>query len=268
MTDSWVPDDVDVSEPSSARMYDYYLGGAHNLEVDRVAAERVLQAMPFTAVGAQTNRAWLRRAVRFLVDAGVRQFLDLGSGTPTVGNVHEIAQDRDPRVRVVYVDIDPVATAHARRLLTGNSQAWAVHGDVRDVTEVIERAGESLDLREPVALLASAVLHFIADADDPARLLAAYYEHLAAGSYLALSHMSPIGRPADEIKQFTDAYAETPNPVTLRDHDQIAALLTGVDLAEPGLVRVPFWRPDDPPKPGDENFPGFAAVGVIDPHHH
>lgn len=263
MTESWIPDDVDVSEPSSARMYDYYLGGAHNFAVDRKAADRVLEAMPFTAVGAQTNRAWLRRAVRFLVEAGVRQFLDLGSGTPTVGNVHEIAQDIDPRVRVVYVDVDPVATAHARRLLTGNDQAWAVNADVRDVAGVLEQAREQLDPGEPVALLASAVLHFIPDSDRPGELLDGYFAGLPEGSYLALSHMSPIGRPADEIKQFTDAYAQTPNPVTLRDRDAIAALLSGVELVEPGLVRLPFWRPDDTPRPEDENFPGYAAVGAV-----
>jgi trans-aconitate methyltransferase len=263
MDKSWVPDDVDVAQPSSARMYDYYLGGAHNFEVDRRAAQAALQAMPFTAQGAQANRYWLTRTVRFLVQAGVRQLLDLGSGVPTVGNVHEIAHDLDPRTRVVYIDIDPVATAHAQLLLADNDHAVAVQADMREVERVLDKATHHLDFTQPIGVLMSAVLHFVPDSDHPREIVARYREALTPGSYLAVSHMSTIDRPVDEIQRFTDVYASTPNPVTLREHDDILAMFDGLTLVEPGLVRVPLWRPESTPTPAQHQFPGYAAVGYL-----
>lgn len=261
MRESWVPDGVDTSQASPARMYDYYLGGAHNFEADRDAAQRAMDGMPFTAVGARVNRAWLGRAVRFLAQSGVRQFLDLGSGVPTAGNVHEIAQRHVPEARVVYVDIDPVATAHASRILAANPRTRAVHADMTDVSTVIAAAGELLDWSQPVAVLASAVFHFVPDDVDPVGVLGAYRAHLVPGSYLALSHMSPVGRPNEELARFSEVYQSTAQPVVLRDRSAVEALLRGFSPADPGLVRVPLWRPDDEPSTADADFPGYAAVG-------
>ncbi len=260
-------DRSDLDKPSPARMYDYYLGGATNFAVDREAAERALEAMPFTRAGARTNRAWLGRTVRYLAGQGIRQFLDLGSGCPTVGNVHQIAQSAADGCRVVYVDNDPVAVAHGERILDSelgfDRASVAVCFDMREVDEVLRSASGYLDFDQPIAVLASAVLHFVPDEDDPAGLLANYCAPLVPGSYLAISHMSPIGRPTEEMSGFTRAYEKASLPLSLRDHDEVAELLVGYDLVEPGLVRVPLWCPDTPTEPADEEFPGFAALARI-----
>lgn len=255
---------ADFNRPSPARMYDYYLGGAHNFAVDREAAESAIASMPYTTTGAQVNRSWLGRAVRFLIRSGVRQFLDLGSGVPTVGNVHEIAQRHDPGARVVYVDVDPVATAHTNQLLEGNERATVVQADLRDINKVTAGAGELLDWTRPVAVLACAVLHFVPEYDDPAGLLAAYRTHLVPGSYVALSHIAPNGLPNEEVARFTQVYQHTTQPVVLRERSQIEPLLAGLTLVEPGLVRVPLWRPDDSTTTTDAEFPGYAAIGHKD----
>ncbi|MHA6799528.1 SAM-dependent methyltransferase [Bounagaea algeriensis] len=264
MSGSWVPDDIDFNQPSPARMYDYYLGGAHNFEVDRQAAERAIATMPFTEIGAQVNRAWLGRAVRYLVARGVRQFLDLGSGVPTVGNVHEIAQRDEPSCRIVYVDIDPVATAHASRMLAGNPLAGVVRADMCDVGRVLDGASAYLDWNRPVALLVSAVLHFVPDERRLGDVLAHYRERMVAGSYLALSHMSRSGLPPEEVEQFTKIYQSTARPVVLRERDEIEPLLTGFTPMDPGLVRVPLWRPEQDSAAVGEDFPGFAVVARKD----
>ncbi|RZS30319.1 S-adenosyl methyltransferase [Herbihabitans rhizosphaerae] len=261
MDSEWVPESVDLSKPSAARMYDYYLGGGHNFAVDREAAEKAIAAMPFTTTGARTNRAWLRRAVTYLCGAGMRQFLDLGSGVPTVGNVHEIAQTAAPEAKVVYVDVDPVAYEHARLLLADNDNASSVRADMRDVDRVLTASAELLDLDQPVAVLMSAVLHFVPDSDRPAEIVAGYRDALVPGSYIALSHMSPIGRPAEELERFQAVYKGAANPVSLRDRAAIEPLLAGLELVEPGLVKVPLWHPEDPPKPEHEDFPGYGVVG-------
>jgi hypothetical protein len=201
--------------------------------------------------------------VRYLAGAGVRQFLDLGSGVPTVGNVHEIAQAAAPESRVVYVDIDQVAVAHARHMLAANPLAASHGADLRDTDRVLAHAETLLDLSQPVGLILAAVLHFIPDSDEPARIVGSYQRALAPGSYVAISHMSPTGRPVDEIKKFTTAYASTPNPVVLRTREQIQPLFNGLPLVDPGLVTLPLWRPEDPSRPDDPAFPGYAAVGAI-----
>src|SRR5438132_13046061 len=175
MTDrpAWAPQDIDINLPSAARMYDYYLGGGHNFAADREVAERALAIMPEGRQLAQINRAFLRRAVRFCVAAGLRQFLDLGSGIPTLGNVHEVAQAASPLSKVVYVDIDPVAVAHSRALLESNDLATAVLEDLRKPESVLTNPAVRglLDLKRPVALLMLSVLHFVQDEDDPAMIL-------------------------------------------------------------------------------------------------
>src|SRR5919106_1662187 len=166
-SDEWVPVDVNTERPSPARMYDYLLGGAHNFAVDRKMAEQAIAADPEVAQAAWVNRAFLRRAVEFLVDAGVRQFLDIGSGIPTVGHVHEVAQRVAPESRIVFVDIDPVAVAHSRQILAGNERTAVIQQDAREPERILNdpSARRLLDLAEPVAVLVVALLHFISDAD-------------------------------------------------------------------------------------------------------
>lgn len=268
MTGNW-PDrltpNVNLDRPSAARMYDYYLGGAHNFAVDREAAERAIAALPTTVAGARTNRAFLQRAVRYLVEeAGVRQFIDLGSGIPTSGNVHEVAQEIDPTSRVAYVDIDAVAVAHGQAVLDGNDHTTFLHADMRDVPSVLESAQlrEVIDFTEPVGLLMVAVLHFVPDGDGLIDIVTGYCDALPAGSHLALSHMSMTGQPKEFLEKFEAVYQNTANPVVLRSRDEIAALFGSLELVEPGVVTLPLWRPDGMSyfAEAPDRFPGFAGV--------
>jgi SAM-dependent methyltransferase len=202
--------------------------------------------MPDVTVQAQANRAFLHRAVRFLVDSGVRQFLDLGSGIPTLGNVHEIAQAAAPQARVVYVDVDPIAVTHSRQILTGNQRAAVVHEDLRRPGRVLADAGlrRVLDLAEPVAVLAVAVLHAISDTDNPAGVLAEYRDAVVPGSYLVIAH-GVDSRPVDG-KKLVELSRRTTTPLTRRTGAQIEAMFEGFDLVEPGLVWAPLWHPESP----------------------
>ena len=188
----WVPGIVDTSAPSGARTYDYLLGGNHNFEADRVMADQVERAVPGIRAAARLNRAFLARAVRFMVGEGIRQFLDIGSGIPTVGNVHEIAQKADPECRIVYVDRDPIAVAHSELMLTGNDRAAMVEADMRDPESILDHPTTRalIDFDQPVGVLFLLVLHWIPDDADPAALVARYRSRLAAGSYLAVTHMT------------------------------------------------------------------------------
>ncbi len=258
----WAPYGVDLDRPNAARVYDYYLGGAHNFAVDRQMAAQALAGWPELPLIMRANRAFLRRAVRFLVRSGVRQFLDLGSGIPTVGNVHEVAQAEDPATHVVYVDIDPVAVAHSRAILDGDARVRAVHADLRspaDVLDLAQREG-GLDLSQPVAVLLVAVLHFVPDADDPAGLIASYREATVPGSAIAVCHATADGQ-GDKADEHRALYARTPTPMTMRSHAEISRLLAGYELVEPGLVYMSLWRPDDEPPSRPEDYPGYAAVG-------
>jgi trans-aconitate methyltransferase len=244
----WAPADIDIERPSPARIYDYHLGGMHNFAVDRQAAEQIAAIMPELPLILRANRAFLRRAVRLLVDAGIRQFLDLGSGIPTMGNVHETAQRAAPGSRVVYVDIDPVAVAHSRAMLADNRDAAAVLADLRDVSRVLAapEVRRLIDFTRPVGVLMVAALHFVPDRDDPAGLVARYRDAVASGSYLVVSHaaasedeQAPAG--ADEA---TAAYSRTVMEVTLRTRAQVAGLFAGFDMIGPGVVYVTQWRPE------------------------
>jgi SAM-dependent methyltransferase len=242
----WVPEGVDTETPSAARMYDYFLGGAHNFAADREMARKALLVRPDGALVAQANRSFLRRAVRFLVESGIRQFVDLGSGVPTVGNVHEVAQRYAPDARVVYVDIDPIAVTHARHLLAGNSSTVVLHEDVREPDEIFDnrRVRALLDFDRPIGVLAVAVLHFISDADDPAQLVRRIHQLVPAGSQLAIAHGTADAQP-EMVKQMQQVYDRTANPFTARSHDEILRLFDGWQLVQPGLVWVPEWRPED-----------------------
>ncbi|MEJ3745266.1 SAM-dependent methyltransferase [Actinomycetes bacterium KLBMP 9797] len=243
----WAPESIDIERPSGARMYDYYLGGSHNFAVDRAAAQAMIAALPEIPLMAQANRAFLRRAVRYLVDAGIRQFLDLGSGIPTVGNVHEIAQGMAPDARVVYVDIDPVAVAHSRHLLGRNDRAVAIQEDIRHPERILDYPDvrKLIDFDEPVAVLVVSVLHYIAEGDRPADILAALRRHLVPGSYLVLSHACVEGGTAEELAEVTAIYDRTDSPLKYRPRSEVAGYFAGYELVPPGLVWVPTWRPDE-----------------------
>ncbi len=242
---NWIPADVDTESPNAARMYDYFLGGAHNFAADRELAERVKKHIP-AELFAQMNRAFLGRVVNFLVrEAGIRQFLDLGSGVPTVGNVHEVAQYASPDCRVVYVDNEPVAVAHGQLMLEGNDGATTIEADLRYPHTILTHPGalQLIDFGEPVAVLMCAVVHFVPDDDEPARIVAAYRDFLAPGSYLVISHATADDYP-DELAKAVELYENTSTPATLRTHEQISQLFDGFTLVPPGLVFTPIWRPD------------------------
>ena len=240
----WAPVGVDIERPSAARAYDFLLGGSHNFAADREAARQAIAIMPDVIMQAKANRAFLRRAVRFLVGAGVRQFLDLGSGIPTVGNVHEIAQREASDTTVVYVDRDPVAVAHSRQLLADNPTVTAVRADFRDPGALL-RSWEVLDLLDlaaPVAILMVGVLHYVPDADDPHAVVSRFRDAVVPGSYLAISHPTHEGRP--EWVRLAEASRNSPSPVVPRLRTEIAEFFQGFDLVDPGLVWAPSWRGD------------------------
>jgi hypothetical protein len=261
---SWAPEEVDLERPSAARVYDYYLGGSHNFAVDRQLAKQAMQLMPVLPSIMEANRAFLRRAVRFMVEQGVRQFLDLGSGIPTVGHAHEVAQRADPAARVAYVDIDPVAVAHSRSLLADNDQVVVVQADLRDPEQILGHAPlrELLDLREPVGVLMVAVLHFVADEADPSGIIASYRDAVVPGSYLAISHGTHEADPSVS-ERMKALYARSAQPLTSRSRQQVQALFAGFELVEPGVVHLPQWRPDpdEHPEGRPEQFSTYVGVG-------
>jgi SAM-dependent methyltransferase len=262
---AWAPAELDLDRPNAARMYDYYLGGSHNFAVDRELAAKVLEAWPDMPRAAQANRAFLRRAVRFLIGQGVRQFLDIGSGIPTVGNVHEVAQAGAPDAKVVYVDTDPVAVTHSRAILAGDPRTAVVEADGRDPGVLLANPGVTglLDLSEPVGLLMVALLHFVPDETDPRGILAGYAAKLAPGSWLAVSHGTADDAP--EVTKMAAHYRSTATPLRPRTKDELAEVLADVDLVEPGVQFLPAWRPDHPDDAGaDVTWPGaYAAVGRL-----
>ncbi|MCO5996312.1 SAM-dependent methyltransferase [Actinoallomurus rhizosphaericola] len=251
MADEEVPvHDLRTDRPTPARMYDYYLGGKDNFAVDRDAAEQVLSAAPEVRVLARENRAFLGRVVRYLAaEAGIRQFIDVGTGLPTQGNVHEVAQAVAPGARVVYVDNDPIVRAHAKALLPADGTTAIVEADMRDPGPILDHPHTRRLIRfdEPVAVLFMSVLHFITDEEDPYGLVAAFRDVSVPGSYLALSHITTPEGNADGAESAADVYKKrATSPAILRSPKEIEALFDGYDLVEPGLVNVPKWRPDDP----------------------
>ncbi|GAA3107706.1 SAM-dependent methyltransferase [Streptomyces rectiviolaceus] len=263
---AWAPQGIDITMPSVSRIYDYYLGGSHNFEVDREAARRAMEFMPGLPKIMQANRAFMRRAVRFAVDEGITQFLDIGSGIPTFGNVHEVARQADPESRVVYVDHDAVAVAHSRAVLDGDEKATVVAGDLRKPLDILgsSEVNGLLDLDRPVALLLVAVLHFVEDAYDPYTAVAELRDALAPGSMIALTHASYEGMPipAEQAGQAVGVYKDIRNPLIMRSREEIARFFEGYDMVEPGLVPMPHWRPDTAPEEEDPyTFSGFAGVG-------
>ncbi len=260
---TWAPDGIDITRPSAARVYDYLLGGAHNFAVDRALGDELLRTSPDVAETMRANRVFLRRAVRFLAGQGVRQFLDIGSGVPTVGNVHEVAQQAAPESTVVYVDVDPVAVAHSEAILRGNDRAGVICGDLREPERIRAEARQLglIDFGQPVAVLLAGVVHFLPDSDDPAGLVAKLREPLAGGSYLLISHTTYDGQPP-EVMAAQQLATRTDTPIFPRRHGEIQEYFAGLAMIKPGLVYIPLWRPE----PGDqvrhpERTAAYAGVG-------
>ncbi|MFC4127248.1 SAM-dependent methyltransferase [Nocardia rhizosphaerae] len=265
---SWAPEGVDMQQPSPARMYDALLGGSHNFAVDRMAAEMGVKLVPDLPRLALSNRAFLRRAVRFMLDSGIRQFVDVGSGIPTAGNVHEIVHELAPAAPVLYIDVDPVAVAHSRAILQGNEHAGAIEADVREPDAMLAAVRDTglIDFSEPVGLLLVAVLHLVADEDDPAGKVAELRDAVAPGSLIAISHLSSASRPEDAGKLGAHAVNETKVGIHFRSRDEITGLFQGWDMVAPGVVELPLWRPeserDQHEKPGRSL--GLAGVARKD----
>ncbi|MFI8191896.1 SAM-dependent methyltransferase [Streptomyces sp. NPDC085946] len=263
---AWAPRSIDISVPSVSRMYDYYLGGSHNFDVDREAARKAMEFMPGLPKIMQANRAFMRRAVRFAAGQGITQFLDVGSGIPTFGNVHEVARTASPGAHVVYVDHDPVAVAHSQAVLDGDDTVDVVAADLRKPQDILgsPQVERLIDLNRPVALLLVAILHFVEDADDPYGAVAELGAALAPGSLLVLTHASYEGipLPAERTDGVVDVYKDIRSPLIMRSREEIARFFEGYDMVEPGLVPMPHWRPDTAPEDEDPYaFSGFAGVG-------
>jgi SAM-dependent methyltransferase len=269
---------ADFEQPSQARIYDYLLGGSHNFAVDREAARVLISMVPEVPLIAQANRAFLRRAVRFLVAAGVRQFLDIGSGVPTAGNVHEVARQVAPDARVVYVDIDPVAVAEGRQILAGDDQTVVLQEDARRPERIIGNPAVRglLDFDRPVGLVLASLLHFIPDADDPQAVVAALRDAVVPGSYLAVSHITATnqtatgqtgtGQTATGQPLVATKLAATKQAATFaipRPPGALDGFFAGFDLVAPGLVPVERWRPDPTADPTARPVSGDAAGGEL-----
>jgi hypothetical protein len=242
---------IDTSKPHPARVYDYFLGGKDNFAADRATADALLKLVPNGRIIARENRAFLGRAVRYLVaEAGIRQFLDIGTGLPSANNVHEVAQSIAPECRIVYADNDPLVLAHARALLTGSAAGRTAYldADLREPERILADPAvtETLDLTRPVALMLVAVLHFTRDEDDPARVVATLLDALPPGSYLAASHITVEHYDQQTAAEALRVYRQGGMPLRPRTSDEFAELaFTGLEMADPGLVLVSEWRPAD-----------------------
>lgn len=258
--DSWIEIGVRTDVPHPARVYNYLLGGKDHFAADREAAEMSLALMPEIRLSAQANRLFLARAVAFLRDSGVRQFLDIGTGLPASPNTHEIAGDE---ARVVYVDNDPVVFNRAMALMADNESVVSVPADMREVDEVLSRAGKLLDFTQPVGLLFIASLHNIPDADDPAGIVRKYLAALVPGSYVVISHVTGDFSP-EEMAQVTRSYAERGTVFVGRTRAEVSDLFNGRTFVDPGVVRIANWRPDGGiPPPDADKVRAYAGVARV-----
>jgi precorrin-6B methylase 2 len=263
----WAPADVDIERPSAARMWDYLLGGAHNFAVDRRVAEQGIALKPDLPEVARQVRAFIHRAVAYLSDAGVDQFIDIGAGIPTRGSVHEMAQRANPEARVVYVDRDPVAIAHSTAILRDNDRATAILGDLRDPAAILARPElrDLLDLDRPVGLLLVAVLHFVFDEDEPERIVATLRDALPVGSHLVIQHATLDEQPAT-VRQMVEHFnANSAQPMQWRTREEITAFLDGYTILDPGVVHLSRWRPlPENVVPDPVRYAAYTAVGRKD----
>jgi hypothetical protein len=253
----------DTSVAHLARMYDYLLGGKDNYAADRAAVEAALEFFPDMAFTARANRAFLGRAVRYLAgEAGIRQFLDIGTGIPTAGNTHHVAQAIAPEASVVYVDYDPVVLAHARALPASSAEGATeyIDADLRNTGTILARASRLLDFTQPVAVTMLAILHSIPDADDPHAIVATVLDAVPAGSYLAISHAGSELLDPDVRQGVLGTWdGKVQQQLIYRSREQVARFFEGTELVEPGLVRVEEWRPD--PGSPQGHSAGWCAVG-------
>jgi hypothetical protein len=261
--------DLRTDRPHPARVYDYLLGGKDNFAADREAAAKGMQANPDSRIPPRENRLFLRRAVRFLAEQGIDQFLDIGTGIPTAPNVHHVAQAIKARSRIVYVDNDPIVLAHARALLTSHPEGRTdyIDADLRDVDSILgsKVLNDALDLERPVGLLLIAILHFIGDEHDPADIVRRLMAALPSGSYLVLSHLTGDFRP-EAWAQITEVFRKQGVTMQVRPRPAIESFFTGLELMEPGLQVVPAWRPElgEPaaePRPSDAQVSVYGAAG-------
>jgi trans-aconitate methyltransferase len=258
------PAGIDVSTAHIARVYNYWLGGKDNYARDREAAGQVIAAYPPILASVRAQREFLGRAVRYLAaEAGIRQFLDIGTGLPSAGNTHELAQRIAPEAKIVYVDNDPIVLAHSRALLTSSLEGLTAYleADLRDAGEILQKAAGVLDFDQPVAVMLVGVLHCIPDADDPAGLVERLLAGVAPGSYLVIAHpandihATQIGDAASRLNQVME------EGVTLRSHAQVSRFLDGVQLVEPGLVQLHRWRPGPAGPVPDHELANYGAIG-------
>jgi hypothetical protein len=248
----------DTSVAHVARVYNYWLGGKDNFAADRAAAEQAMAAFPDIVHSARANRAFLRRTVAYLVGtAGIRQFLDIGTGIPSANNTHEVAQSIDPESRIVYVDNDPVVLAHARALLTSTPEGATdyIDADLRDADEILSKAAETLDFSQPVAIMLMAILQHLSDENDPYAVVAQLMAAVPAGSYLALSHPAKDIHAAEMAAMASRLNQMMAEKVTFRSEAEVAPFFAGLELIEPGLTNVPNWRPES-----DEEASSPAAL--------
>jgi hypothetical protein len=260
-----LPPEIPLGVPTAARMYDAALGGKDNFEVDRAANEKMYSIVGESVARgtALENRLFLARAVKYLAnECGIRQFLDLGSGLPTARNTHEIAQEADPRSKVVYVDIDPIVAVHGRALLAADNTR-IITADMREPETVLDNPAtrELIDFNEPVAVLFVAVFHFMPPPDDPAAVVAAFRAQQAPGSYVTIAHLTTDGMSENEQQGWHAGFAGATNRLALRDEKEIRGLFDGYELVEPGLVRPHLWRPEDDGSPRTTSL--FAGVGRL-----
>ncbi len=254
---------IDTSVAHQARIYDYWLGGKDNFAVDREAAEQALAAYPGLRRGVRAQRAFLAHAVGYLAgEAGIRQFLDIGTGIPTANNTHEVAQAIAPEARVVYVDNDPMVLAHARALLTSATPGATSYldADLRDTDEVVRAAAELLDFRQPVAVLLIGILQLIPDEDEPHAIVGRLADAVPPGSWLAVFHPASDIIPDQIGEAARRVNARSANTTTLRTRPQIARFFDGLEMLDPGLVQVQRWRPGSAAPDDGEQIPGYAGL--------
>jgi SAM-dependent methyltransferase len=264
LVSGWDPGLIDTGVAHPARMYDYYLGGKDNYQVDRDAAEEVLAVLPEGRDMARANRAFLGRAVRFLVAQGIRQFLDIGTGIPGPGNTGDVSREAAPDARVVYVDNDPIVLSHTQSLLEYHDPAHTavIDADLRDPDSILMHPAVSgvLDFEQPVAVLMVAVLHFLKDVDDPAGAVERIKRAIPSGGYMVLSHGTGDFEP-DRAFTAVQGYNQASAPFVLRSRKDITAFFDGTELVEPGVVQIPWWRPDGNVPPESEKIWIYGGIG-------
>lgn len=264
----WIPQDIPLNQSNVARIYDYFLGGHHNFEVDRQVAQKIESVYPDIRIGAITNRAFLCRAVEYVVREGIEQIIDLGSGIPTVGNVHDIAQAINPEARVIYVDIDRIAVAHSQAMLTENDNATAIRADAAYPRQIIdhEEVKTLIDFDQPLALFGVAIFHLIPEDERLQTVIDEWKQMLSPGSYFVIAHPTYDDVPQHLIEQAQKLYASSAGVKSkMRSWEEIKEFFAGFEIIEPGLVHAPNWRPESPDDPlvdEPERSMVWAGVGL------